>query len=216
MDMMDALESLDPDSVPDLGGGSVTGLIDGPFVVDHNGNRGLGALMRFDGDGVTLVVNGSPVFLRDAFQLDVNTRTQTLTFTDPEFGSVYTITPLDKGNMKEFWPGVDFAHMDEFKDFLLRKAQGVLGKISDKPELAVIVADDDAATVLGLYQYSQNNMQARQQGQWETLNAQSPEWETIEEGQWVPVLSGALQYWDENEDKEKITTNDIQNWVVGN
>lgn len=216
MDMMDKLEVLDGSDLPDLGGSLLSGLIDGPFVVDHNGVRSIGALMSFDGDGVTFVDANHPRSIGLPSTLDIDTRRQTLTFENPLGGTKIIISPLEKGSMKEFWPGVDFADMDEFKFFIIKKALGIYGRIPAAFEYAVCVAEDDDTTVLGLYRYAPGNMQARQNGQWVTLNENSPEWDTIEEGQWVPVLSGAVQFWDENEDREKITTNDILNWIVGN
>lgn len=216
MDMMDKMEQFDADSVPDLGGASVTGLLDGPFVVTHNGIRNLGGLMTSDGDGITFVCASRLVNVTNAFTLSIDDRRQTLTFENPVSQTTYVISPVDSGCMKEFWPQLQFSDLTEFKAFLLKLGLGVFGRIPETPELAAVVADDDASTVLGLYEYAPGQMKARQDGQWETLNAQSPEWETIEEGQWVPVLSGALAYWDDNEDKEKITADEIQNWVVGN
>lgn len=217
MDMMDTLEQFDAGSVPKLGGASATGLIDGPFVVDHNGYRSLGGFLTSNGYGVTFLNGSSLVTLsNDDYSLTVNLGSQTLVFECPVWTSIYTISPIDKGCMKEFWPNLQFADLDEFKAFLRKVGLGVFGKIPDEPELALAVADDDDSTVLGLYQYSPNNMQARQQGQWETLNQQSPEWDSIESGQWVPVLSGALNYWDDNEAKERLTADEFRSWVVGN
>jgi hypothetical protein len=190
-------------------------IADGPFHIEYGGNVSLGGFLHATLFGVMFFRAGDMVKLYDGCTVEVDEGTSTITFQDPERGSHYVLSPVTEKDMSEFYPGLEFADLDEFKEYLIRLGSNIIfGAHEDLSDYALTVDDKD--NVLGLFERAaKQTMTRREGGKWVPVSNSDEDWAEIDNMQWVPVLSGAVELFDEQEHDATSSVENFDHYIVG-
>lgn len=192
-----------------------TNLADGPFHIEYGGQTSLGGFLHATQTGAMFFRAGAMVRLYGSCTVSVDEGSSTITFADPELGTQYVLSPVTEKDMAEFYANLEFAGIDEFKDYLIRLGSNIIyGAHEDLSDYALTV--DSKGNVLGLFERAgKQAMTRRENGKWIPVTNSEEDWAEIDDMRWVPVLSGAVDLYDQQEHDATSSVENFDHYIVG-
>lgn len=213
MDNKDTFEVLADISLPELQHTqSNSNIAGGPFVVEYGTDTALGARLNILPSGMIYFLYMNKVkYIPKGTPTAVDASKQTITFSGEGGAPDVTLRPITASDLKSFYPGLSFVSIDEFKDFIARKADQIAGSHDDLSDYAITMEDD---AVLGLFHRADNKFFRREKKNWVQLTKDEMDWADIEDKVWTPVLSGAVDVFDGAASKDSVSSTLFDRYIV--
>ena len=187
-------------------------IADGPFAVETSGgDLSLGAQLGILPTGMVSFLRGSSMkFIPSGMPVTVDTSRQTITFGDKSV--FYLLRPITLADQKYFYPDLAFENLDEFKDFVARKAMRIIGDTGDLSPQAITSEGD---SVLGLFRNLEDGFYRRENKNWVKLDKDNAsDWDNVDDKDWTPVLNGAIDVYDKAADSDTIARSLFDSYIA--